>query len=389
VSDHIPGEALRATWDAFTGGSGGEDEDPQTEWRREVAYAERRDDQAEVERLKKNPPPGIGISPRALAPRIIAADVGHDPSSAMAVAWAALVDTQRGQVPKLERTFKLAITLNDADGRAAQFTRRVLDLLGRPDIAVAASKSGAAAEELALTEVVPTNVPEPPDDVIGAVRKVTEATPYLVHWINHGPLTVLSSVLDDDPDLARRLIATIAADPVAGSGTHHPGQPFFGSDPQAAAKVVVRLREPSWELRDPRTAIDRLYPPTMITIDPAAYQITPGSPLHRVLGAGDAPAWGRLLAAYLDAWFAHRHSYAAQHAMLTTAVGMGIDFVYDFPETVKIDTAGELRVDPSGNEMMVAERVNEAPIGFLDWLEREFRDACASTGPRTQRDGLS
>ncbi|SBW21660.1 hypothetical protein FDG2_2080 [Candidatus Protofrankia californiensis] len=114
-----------------------DDVDPIGTWQMWIDRAERAGDVAKAERLRREgPPPEPGISPLTLAPMVLAvAGVGGDPGGAIGVALAAL----------REPLLALVITIGDGDGERARFTRYLLDLLGRSDVAVVAGAAGQGA----------------------------------------------------------------------------------------------------------------------------------------------------------------------------------------------------------------------------------------------------
>jgi pyrimidine-specific ribonucleoside hydrolase len=339
-----------------------EDRDPVGYWRAAVAEAERTGDAVYAEWVRRGgPPPAPGISPTWVAPMVLAvADVGGDPGAAIAVVVAALH----------EPSLALVITLDDRDGQRARFARHLLDLAGRSDVAVAVgSATAASGEDVPIAGMTPVEVPDQTADLLGAVRSVTGATPHLISWINCGPLTDLSAVLADDPQLVNRLVATVAVGPLAGSASA-PGPQVIAPDPTAAARVLHVLRRPDAELRDPRTAFRPMSLPSLITAHPEGFVIASGSRLHEHLAAATGPAWAALLAAHLDRWFAHGHPSSVQFPTLTLADAMGVIFVDDEPERVNVDEGGSVRRDPNGVEVMTTYSV-DTPL-FHDWLVRQL-----------------
>lgn len=347
-----------------------DDVDPVGTWQWMIHLAEIQGRTNEAERLRRSgPPPAPGIDPRSFAPMVFATEVGRDPGGAIAVALAAL----------REPSLRLVIAIGDGEG--ARFTRHLLDLLGRLDVAVASGSGPSAGGTLSIAGVIPPEVPPQSTDVLGSVRRVTASTPYLVLWANHGSLTDLAAVLADAPSLADRLVATVAVGPLEEGGTT-PGQPHFGSDPVAAASVLRTLRRPSQNACDPRAAVRRMRPPSLITAEPEPLAIGAGSRLHRLFTALDAPAWAALLAAHLDRWFAQGHQISSQYAPLTIAEAMRVVFIDDEPEHVTLDDAGGVRVDPAGSEMMITYSVENA--AFLEWLERQLRPVNSNPMEQTQ-----
>ena len=120
-----------------------EDLDPVGTWYSELERARRRGDTAEVERrLKAGPPPGYGPDPLTFAPVVLAVEVGGDPGGAIAVGVAA------------KRDERLALVIVMGGPEPARFVRHLLDLAGRPDVAVVAS-SAPSTGDLSITDLTP------------------------------------------------------------------------------------------------------------------------------------------------------------------------------------------------------------------------------------------
>jgi pyrimidine-specific ribonucleoside hydrolase len=231
--------------------------------------------------------------------------------------------------------------------------------------------TAASGEDLPIAGMTPVEVPDQTRDLLGAVRSVTGATPYLMRWVNCGPLTDLSVVLVDDPQLVDRLVATVAVGPLAGAASA-PWPQVIAPDPTAAARVLHVLRRPDPELRDPRTAFRPMPLPALITADPEEFAITSGSRLHEHLAAATGPVWATLLAAHLDRWFTQGHTGSVQFPTLTLSDAMRMLFVDDEPDRVNVDESGSVRRDPNGVEVMTTYTV-ETPM-FHDWLVRQLSD---------------
>jgi hypothetical protein len=348
--------------DAFWEAETRSDRDPVGVWRGLIAEAERRGDQAGAEQLRAGgPPPEPGPSPMLFAPLIAALEIGNDPGGAVAAALAAI---------EIER-LRLVVVAGGAE--AARYTRQLLDLIGRPEVAVVAGRVGHAG---AIAGLVSPAVPDQPTDVLRAVRDVTSSTPYAIRWVNAGPLTDLAAVLRDDPDLVRRLDCSIAAAPLEAR------QPQFDADLESAAFVVTTLRQPDIGSHDPRAAIRAPHHPTLITVSADGHTVAAHSSLHRRLGAPDAPAWCRLLAAHMDQWFAGsgEHGLCSLTPALAVAEARGLPYVDSAPAAVALTASGELVKDPAGRTFRTTRGVRDYLFPFAPWLEATLAEAAARGG---------
>jgi hypothetical protein len=361
-----PVEELLARLDAGTYGDrnddpGGEraweapwrgDDDPIGVWEDRLAFWESRGWHDLVERERRiGPPPEPGTSPYALAPVIVAVEVGRDPGGAIAVALAA----------RRSELLRVVVVIGDAE--ASRFTRHLLDLLDRPDVAVVRGHA-PAPPSTSIGRLVPAAVPAQSDDVMGAVRAVTSSTPYLVQWGNSGPLTDLGAVLAEDPGLADRLAVSIAVGPVDAP------VPAFASDPAAAQVVLAAIRRPSNSARDPRAARRRMLLPDLITIDPALCTLAADADAPRRWASGAAPAWQQLLAAHLERWFARGEPAAALYPALTIGALLALDPFLPGHDHISADATGRVRSDPAGSEVESKGRLFPQLDGLDSWLAR-------------------
>jgi hypothetical protein len=357
--------------DAFWEAETRTDRDPVGVWRGLIAEAERRGDQAGAERLRAGgPPPEPGPSPMVFAPLIAALEIGDDPGGAVAVALAAV---------EIE-WLRLVVVAGGAE--AARYTRQLLDLIGRPEVAVVAGRVGHAG---AIAGLVATDVPDQPTDVFAAVRDVTASTPYAIRWANAGPLTDLAAVLRDDPDLVRRLDCSIVAAPLDGR------QPQFAADVDSAAFVLTTLRQPDIGSHDPQAAIRAPFHPTLITASADGHTVAAHSSLQRRLEAPDAPAWCRLLAAHMDQWFAtgkesdmsKESGVGTEHGRWTLTPALAVaesrrlPYLDSAPATVALTPSGELVEDPAGQTFRITRGVRDYLFAFAPWLEATLAKAAA------------
>jgi hypothetical protein len=334
-----------------------EDLDPVGTWRHRLDLMKRAGNTAEVERmLTAGPPPGDGPSPSTFAPVVLALEVGGDPGGAIALALAA------------RQIKRLSLIIAMGGPESARFSRHLLDLLGRPDVAVVQS-SAPSTLDLSITGLVPPDVPKQSDDVISAVRAVVGHDPYLVLWGNTGPLTDLAAVLRDDPALAGRLRASIAAGPLDAA------TPPFASDPTSAALALATVRTPSVEAHHPESAVSPTFPTELLAADPTPFDIGADSPVRRSLAAPEAPAWVVLLSHHLDQWFSHGHSASSQYPALMIASVLNRPLMKTSYKPVAADGAGSIRIDATGVELRVTVAWRNHFIEFQEWLLNQLREA--------------
>jgi hypothetical protein len=336
-----------------------EDLDPVGTWRHRLDVARRTGDTEEVERrLKAGPPPGYGPSPSTFAPVILALEVGGDPGGAIALALAAR------QIQRLS----LVIAVGGSD--PARFARHLLDLLGRPEVAVVRS-SAPSTLDLNIRGLVPPDVPAQNGDVISAVRAVTGQDPYLVLWGNSGPLTDLAAALRADPVLAGRLRASIAAGPLDAA------TPPFASDPASAALALATVRTPPVEAHHPESAVSPTFPTELLVAEPTSFDIGAHSPVRTSLAAPEAPAWAALLGLHLDLWFSHSHSVSSQYPALMIASVLNRPFLKTSYKPIAADDTGRVRIDAAGVEMRATLGWRDHFIEFHEWLDNQIREAIA------------
>jgi inosine-uridine nucleoside N-ribohydrolase len=241
------------------------------------------------------------------SPMIIDTDIGGDADDALAVAAAAR------RVPELA----LVLTGDEVRGERARFARHLLDLLGRHDIATVAGAAVGASRYYCVDGLVPLSVSVQSTDLIGAVRRVCDATDGPVRWVGMAPMTNLARLLAEAPDLASRLRVT------------QMGGALRYRDPERA-EHNVRLDVPAAAAVLGAVADGRLATPEFIasevTFTPRM-EITGRSPLYTHLRSADAPEWAQLLADHLDRWFRDFFPGSIQHDALTLTAALDLPFV--------------------------------------------------------------
>ncbi len=327
------------------------DVDPVGAWQHEIAMAIRRGDLDRAERLQAGgPPPGLGPSDFVFSPRILAVEVGADPGGALAVAACALDFDQ----------LRLVIIMGDPE--AARFTRHLLDLAGRPDVAVAAS-AAPAPQNLSITGLVPTHVAPQSTDVLGAVRAIADSYPYVIRWGNCGALTDLAGVYAAEPALADRLLCYVAAGPPDTAYTN------FASDSVSASIAIATLHRPPLNVQDPR--VDGGSPgwPHLITEPLHDHVLEPESETQHLLAEPTAPAWAHLLAAHLSQWFAQGNPTASLYPVLMIAELDGVPYLDNDLRAVTVDDSGRVHLGATGTEMWTTLDLFEPAI-LIRWLHQ-------------------
>ncbi|WP_131785286.1 nucleoside hydrolase [Protofrankia symbiont of Coriaria ruscifolia] len=320
----------------------------QSEWDR--VEAEREELAARAERYADL---GLGIHAELLRaggpvppsltdrPIIVDTDIGGDPDDAVAVVVAALT------VPEL----KLVVTTDEVGGERARFARYLLDLCGRPDVAVVAGRQLREAAYFTASGLVPDSVASTRTDVLRMVEAVCAAGG-LVRWVGMGPLSNLADVLDVRPHLAHTLVVT------------QMGGAVKYRDP-SRAEHNIRL--------DPRAARDALAVlsrPELVTSDvtfSAEIELDEQSGLYRWFASPEAPGWAQVLRAHFDQWFARYHPGSMQHDALTLSAALQLPFVDFYLRRIAFDSAGRMTVG-DGMEVFLSRKAEYG--AFMCWLER-------------------
>ncbi|MBF6137767.1 nucleoside hydrolase [Nocardia otitidiscaviarum] len=285
-------------------------------------------------------------------PLIISTDVGGDPDDAITLALAAMTE------PQLE----LVITTDEfPDGRRSMFARRLLDLLGREEVVVAAGATLGESRYWSAGGLVPPGAHPWPLDLYAAVTAVCGAdTSKPVRWLGLGPMTDLAQLLEFDAGrsnplgLARRLRVWQMG------GALEYRQPDkaehnFRLDPGAVRTVVDRTENLALVLSD------HTFMP-MLAVDA-------DNPIYRLLSTSRKP-WAQLIAHHLDQWFARFHPASMLHDPLTFAALRG-DFVAFEHREFRLEPDGRMHLGP-GHIARLSSTVDY--LGFLDWVLTTLRD---------------
>lgn len=323
----------------------------------ETANDLRRHWQAMTELGEAVPGSGLGAMAEALrvnpwpedlrhTPLIIDTDIGGDADDALAVAAAA----------RCAPDLKLVLTGDEARGERARFARHLLDLMNRPDVATVAGASLGATPYFVVEGLVPESVPHQPTDVVAAVREVLATTDGPVRWVGMAPLSNLARILAEAPEAATRLRVT------------QMGGALRYRNPDSA-EHNVRLDVPAARTVLTAVASGRLAMPEFIasevTFTPRI-EVNADSPLYQWLSAPDAPAWGALLSAHLDAWFSRFHPGSMQHDALTLSAALDLPFVDSEPTRIALDEIGRTTADEAGALLRWSVAAEYEP--FMRWL---------------------
>ncbi|WP_280404547.1 nucleoside hydrolase [Nocardia brasiliensis] len=285
-------------------------------------------------------------------PLIISTDLGGDPDDAITLALAAMTE------PQLE----LVITVDEfPDGRRSMFARRLLDLLGREEVVVAAGASLGESKYWSADGLIPPGAHPWPLDLYAAVAAVSGAdTSKPLRWLGIGPMTDLAHLLESDAGrssplgLARRLRIWQMG------GALEYRQPDkaehnFRLDPGAVRTAMDRAENLALVLSD------HTFTP-MLAVDA-------DSPIYRLLAASRKP-WAQLIAHHLDQWFARFHPASMLHDPLTFAALRG-DFVSFEHREFRLEPDGRMHLGP-GRITQLSSTVDY--LGFLDWVLATLRD---------------
>jgi pyrimidine-specific ribonucleoside hydrolase len=281
------------------------------------------------------------------APMIIDTDIGGDPDDTVALVVAGRC------VPELA----LVITSDEYGGERARFVRYLLDLVGRQDVRVIAGSDLGNSRLYFVDGLFPSEVPKQETDLVSAVADVCASTSGPVRWVGMGPLSNLSALQSERPDLVARMVVTqmggaiVYRDP---SRAEH----NFREDPEAAIRMLPVLERglPTLVVSD-------------VTFTPAM-EITPDSPIYQRWAEPDAPAWARILKTHSDRWL-DRFPGSMQHDGLTLAAATlwpGIRFAR---ERVALDPIGRMSRSDQGTEIIMAISVDYT--AFMTWLDSSLR----------------
>ncbi|SDN55632.1 nucleoside hydrolase [Allokutzneria albata] len=293
-----------------------------------------------------------GWLPRSLreTPLIVDTDAGGDPDDAIALIVAAA-----------EPTLALVVTSDELGGERARFVRHLLDLLGRPEVAVVAGSDLGNTRLNCIEGLAPAEVAHQPTDVLAAVTEVCSSTVDQVRWVGIGPASNLAMLLTERPELAERLAVT----QVGGALRYRAPERAdhnFRVDPGAAAVLLEKARIPRLQLSE-------------VTFTPEV-EIEKDSPLHRLLSDPAGPPWAQLVAAHLDQWYERFHHGTMQHDALALTEALEIAFVDYYREHVVIDERGRTTVASDGGiEVLLS---GDARLDdYMRWLTAQVEAAVA------------
>ncbi|WHT18929.1 nucleoside hydrolase [Crossiella sp. CA-258035] len=279
------------------------------------------------------------------APLIVDTDAGGDPDDAIALVAAATL-------PELT----LVVTTDELPGgRRARFVRLLLDLLGRPEVAVVTGRDLGNTRLDCIDGLVPAEVPAQREDVVDAVTAVCDRYQGPVRWAGLGPMSNLAEVLTTRPELAERLVITQMGGALNYRDPER-AEHNVRMDPEAARVVLARANQPRLVLSD-------------VTFTPEL-EIRASEDLHRRLAAPQAPVWARLLAAHLGQWFTRFHPGTIQHDGLALTAALQLPFVRLVARTVTLDEIGRMSLADGGAEVLLT-RAADYPA-FNRWLGMKF-----------------
>ena len=279
---------------------------------------------------------------------IVDTDLGGDPDDAFALVAAALT------VPGLA----LVVTSDEVGGgERARFARHLLDLCGRPDVAVVAGRRLRELAYFTVAGLIPDSVPDQPTGVVSGVEAVTEDSER-VRWVGMAPLSNLADLLAARPQLARALVLTQMGGAVNYRDPTR-AEHNVRLDPGAARRVLSLVPEP-----------------TLVTSDvtfTTEIEIDAKSEIYRRLAAADAPPWAQAVRAHCDQWFARHHPGSMQHDALTLSAALGLPFVEFDRRGVAFDDIGRMSVHGGGVPVRLSHRADYA--AFNRWLDQALSGA--------------
>jgi inosine-uridine nucleoside N-ribohydrolase len=296
------------------------------------------------------------------APVILDTDIGGDPDDALAVAAAARTLPQ----------FALLLTADETGprfgrGQRARFARWLLDALGRGDVAVAEGLAVGDTPYYCVEDLTPDAMERQPNDVVAAVRVVCAATDGPVRWVGMGPVGNLAQVIEQAPELARRLRVTQMGGAL---DYRHPDR----------AEHNIRLNVPAAHRVLAAIAARALPAAELVTSDVTwtpQIAVNAQSPLYRALAVPDAPLWATILLQHLHRWFERFHPDTLQHDALTLSAAMELPFVLSADARVQMDEIGRLSRAEDGVPLRLSVSARYQP--FMQWLTRTLDPAASTT----------
>lgn len=278
-------------------------------------------------------------------PLIIDTDIGGEPDDALALAIAAR------HLPELA----LVTTCDELDGERARFVRYYLDLLGRPEVPVAAGPRLGGAPYFWIKGIVPEAVAAQSDNPVAAVRDLCARTTSPVRWLGLGPLTNLGAVVTESPEAARRLEVV------------QMGGALAYRDPTLAQ---YNFRLDTGAARTVMTA--QLHELLLVTYDVTFSQDLVLTPQSVVLArlARARTGWTRVLMEHCAQYFAGYYPSTIPHTPLTLSAAMGEPFIRFEERRVALDEAARMRLADGGAPLQLS--VEADYPAFLGWLEHHL-----------------
>jgi pyrimidine-specific ribonucleoside hydrolase len=265
-------------------------------------------------------------------PLVLDCDPGHDDALALVVALAR---------PELELLAVTTVAGNAGLRETTLNAQRVLALVGREDIPVAAGAAGPLVHPLDVADDVHgesgldgADLPEPtvpvrPDGAIELLRRVLSRAPEPVHLAAVGPLTNIALFVRTHPELVERIASIRIMGGAITEGNMTASAEFnIWQDPQAA-RIVLECGRPI----------------TLMTLDVTHQALFNEADVVRLEALGTRPA--RVFAGLLRFFTRfHRERYGWDGCPIHDAVAVAHlalpDLVSCAPFRVDVETASEL-----------------------------------------------
>ncbi|MFF0492941.1 hypothetical protein ACFYTQ_28265 [Nocardia sp. NPDC004068] len=267
------------------------------------------------------------VDPSPLRRRLVLVDIG----AGFSVGSAAAVTLAARTVESLVLVTQAGIN----QGEHSTWTR-LLERLDRADVSFISDYRTGDGE-----------LHPPVEELIDYIATAANSAAHAIVWMGFGAMTNLGRVLDARPDLAGEMHVTQLGGRLDSADGGNDVSRNLRLDPRSAQLVLQWAGLPRFVLDEHAEAFANL--------------ITATSPLYRQLATSKTP-WVEEPQVADGPWM---------REALTVSAALQQPYVHFRTEKVVIDADGQLRIDPTGNEVEVTSRIDYE--GLLLWLAAALR----------------